>query len=99
MKKLRFLIPVFSFGLILAYAWASQFGNSGLVAVSEVYAHSSKNFTVIVTPQVFGYVLLVISFFGVPLVFCLALTIYRFFKRGHRVELELEEKPNEDQET
>ena len=45
MKKIRFLVPVLSFGLILVYAALSQFGDGGLVAVSKVYAHSSKNFS------------------------------------------------------
>lgn len=45
MKKLRALVPVFSFGLILAYAYLSQFGDGSFVEVSKVYAHSSKNFS------------------------------------------------------
>lgn len=45
MKKLRVLVPVFSFGLILAYAVLSQFGDGSLVAVSKVYAQSSKSFS------------------------------------------------------
>ena len=46
MKKLRFLVPLFSFGLILAYALAVQYGGEeGFISVSQVYSPTSKSFS------------------------------------------------------
>ncbi|MCB1592106.1 MAG: hypothetical protein KDI90_06600 [Alphaproteobacteria bacterium] len=49
MKNLRFLVPVFSFGLILAFAFLVPYGGGeeSFISISEVYATSSKTFSAV----------------------------------------------------
>ena len=44
MKKLRFLIVIYSFGLMLAFASITFFVDGGVLGIDKVYAQGSKNF-------------------------------------------------------
>ncbi|MBK9584751.1 MAG: hypothetical protein KA099_09815 [Alphaproteobacteria bacterium] len=103
MKKLRFLVPVFSFGLILAYAALSQSGDGSLVAVSKVYAHSSKNFSSIsnnITFTITSLPNLLLALAGfIFFVIVVPVYLHRLFKRKKTTSLteeQITEEPSDD---
>ena len=99
MKKFRFLVPVFSFGLILAYAVLSQFGDGSLVAVSKVYAHSSKNFHRITAGEGVSAILVVTFVTIILYQIFKKIRLYLLFKKkdtSDTSEEETTEEPSDD---
>lgn len=91
MKKFRILVPIFSFGLIFAYAALSQFGDGGAGA-SNFYANSSKN-SVSVVHDVTRFAVVVFFFIFVPISVYL---IFRDKETPGSVEEEKSEEPCDD---
>lgn len=107
MKNFRFLIPVFSFGLILTFALAAQYGRGGesFISITELHATSSKNFSTIATHvhMKFGQfsfvlekplfqILVLFAFFAV----CVSICLYVFVKRKHKAPLGSDEESSEE---
>lgn len=87
MKKFRFLVPLFSFGLILAYAALSQSGD-GSADASNLYANSSKN-SVSVVHDVTRFAVVIFFFIFVPI------SVYFIFREKDKSGLTEEEKTKE----
>lgn len=103
MKKLRFLVPVFSFGLILAFALTVQYGSGdeSFFSVSQVYSTSSKSFSAVSTKVNVGRLSFIMptAFFQLLAFFMIVgvfICFYVLVLKRNKNNLRLEEESNED---